>query len=568
MAFSESMGTAQTPALCQFCEESPEIKWKCINCELFLCQLCCSKIHSKIKTSQEHEMINLKDFKEKDFATSVRKVNLENMGCTIHEKQKCFVFCKDCSEPACSTCLMETHKLHDYKALDEVYQDLLSEMKKQIKQIEIYLELFKYKKDKLQKMISDGNIYFQEARDAILKTEKEMKDSIAKHAKDLLQELEAKWKPSENMIKEEISDVIKSEMDMENRKDNINKSLQSHKAEDIFNTSKNLDKPFPKYSAMQMKSNRTVFCPSNIQVKLERASLFGELFTRPNIELMDTYESELVSVKSLVLGRDQNTAFISSPSSQKLQKVRFENHTIKVEREIQMYVIDIAKTKDGGILIADGYNNLKLYTKDGQVETFKSFSPLKTLSVHVTKDNQIIIGLVEIYPVTLPAPKGSTRKLIVMNQNGDIQHTIEHDKNNQRMLTYPHRIRSLDDKIVVVDLINSEWEGRVVKLNYGGQLHWTYKGWYHITPYDQLVKFQPESVTITSKDMILVAECFHNAIHVLTSAGEVILWKDVNSLGVEFPLSLEIDKNDFLWIGCATYTDKIRRAKISCVQLT
>ncbi|XP_063444589.1 uncharacterized protein LOC134725036 [Mytilus trossulus] len=568
MAFSESMGTAQTPAMCQFCEESPEIKWKCINCELFLCQLCCSKIHSKIKTSQEHEMINLKDFKEKDFATSVRKVDLENMGCAIHEKQKCFVFCKDCSEPACSKCLMETHKQHDYKALDEGYQDILSEMKKQIKQIEIFLKLFKYKKDKLQKMISDGNISFQETRDKILKNEKEMKDSIEKHAKDLLQELEAKWKPSENMIHEEIADAIKNEIDMENRKDNLNKTMQSHQVADIFNTSKNLNKPFPNYSEMQMKSNLPAFCPSKIQVKLERATFFGELYTRPDTELMDTYKSELASVKNILLCGD-NTAFISSPVSQKLQKVRFENHTVKVEREIQIGVIDMAKPQDEGILIADGNKILKLYTNDGhvQVETFKSYSPLKTSSVHVTKDNQIIIGLVRF--VTLPVPKDSTIRLIVTSQNGDIQHNIEHDKNNQRMLTYPHRIRSLHDKIVVEDLINNEWEGRVVMLDIGGKHHWTYKGWYYTTPYDQLVKFSPESVTITSTDMILVSECLNNAIHVLTSAGEPILWQEVNSFGVESPLSIEIDKNDCLWIGCSTRTkDKIRRANISCVKLT
>lgn len=68
--------------------------------------------------------------------------------------------------------------------------------------------------------------------------------------------------------------------------------------------------------------------------------------------------------------------------------------------------------------------------------------------------------------------------------------------------------------------------------------------------------------------MILVCESLYNAIHVLNSTGELILWKDTISLGVEFPLSLEIDKNDFLWIGCATFTGKIRRAKISCVKLT
>ncbi|CAC5373885.1 unnamed protein product [Mytilus coruscus] len=165
MAFSQSIGKAQTPAVCQFCEESPEIKWKCINCELFLCQLCSSKIHSKSKASMEHEIINLKDLETQNFATSMRKVDLDNMVCTKHIKQKCFFYCNKCSEPACSECVVETHKLHDFKAIGEVYKDIISEMKKLIDTFESNLQSLRNEKETLQKMLSDGDTNFQETRD-------------------------------------------------------------------------------------------------------------------------------------------------------------------------------------------------------------------------------------------------------------------------------------------------------------------------------------------------------------------------------------------------------------------
>lgn len=45
---------------CEFCEESI-VKWKCINCKLFLCDLCKSRIHSKIESYAQHYVINFKD---------------------------------------------------------------------------------------------------------------------------------------------------------------------------------------------------------------------------------------------------------------------------------------------------------------------------------------------------------------------------------------------------------------------------------------------------------------------------------------------------------------------------
>ncbi|CAC5396098.1 unnamed protein product [Mytilus coruscus] len=566
MAFSQSIGKAQTPAMCQFCEESKEIKWKCINCELFLCQLCCSKIHSKIKASMKHEIINLKDFEKEDFATLVRKVDLENMECTIHPKQKCFVFCKDCSEPSCSKCLMETHKLHDYKAIDEEYKEIISEMKELIKQLEANLKLSSNEKEQLQKKLSDGQNNFQETRDLILQAEKDMKEVISKHAKDLLQELEAKWKPSEYIIKTELSAITKNEEEMETKKNNLYRALQSHQLIDIFSTSKTLDKSLPHYSHKKIKINKAKFIPTNMEVKKGSQSVLGEIYTIPDLELINTYHSDLENVTDITFHSDK-TAFIGSAMSTKIQKIKFETKSIKIEREIKTEVIDMALIKDHEILVSTGKSDLKIYTNDGQFTKFKSFSPFVTTSVHVTKDKKIIVGLVEFSPDGILVSKDSHRKIVIMNKDGDIQHTIEYDRDHQRLLTCPCRIKIFNDRLVVVDYINKEWEGRVVMFDYGGHLHWTYNGCNNIIS-DQ-VKFYPSDVSITSTAMILVSDSDNHAIHVLNPAGEVIVCNDVKVLGIDLPLSLAFDNNEVLWIGCNTWTsDKNRKAKIICVKIT
>ncbi|CAC5381595.1 unnamed protein product [Mytilus coruscus] len=563
MAFSQSVGIAQTPTVCQFCEESPEIKWKCVNCELFLCNLCCSKIHSKIKASMEHEIINLKEFGTENFIKSVRKVDLDNMECIMHTKRKCIVYCKDCHKPACSKCLTETHKMHDYNAIDEVYYDIISRMRELIHKFESDHQSLRNEKDKLQKILSDGDKNFQETREIILQTEKEMKEAISKYAYNLLQELEANWKSLENMIITELSSLRTNADVLETRKNNLNQVLLSHQVVDIFSTGKTLYESLPNYSIKKIKPYKAKFIPCNLQVK-KGSQMLGDLYTVPEFELIDTCQSTYKSVTSILFCSDK-TALIGSFNCKILQKVKFEDHHMTIKKEVKMKVYDMAKTMDGKILVSAEESDLKIYIKDRQLMTFISFAPLKTLGLHVTKDNNIIVGLVEY--LILPASNDSIRKLVVINSDRDIQHTIEYDRDNQKMLTYPHRINTLNDKIVVVDVINKEFEGRVVMLDRGGQLLWTYNGCKTIN--SNQVQFYPGDVAITSINMILVTDCENHLIHVLNSAGEAVLSKDVKSLGIDLPLSLSIDKNEVLWVGCNTCTeDKNRTAKITCVKLT
>lgn len=48
---------AQNMSICNFCELSNNIKWKCINCDLILCEECKTIKHPKFKGSECHIVI-------------------------------------------------------------------------------------------------------------------------------------------------------------------------------------------------------------------------------------------------------------------------------------------------------------------------------------------------------------------------------------------------------------------------------------------------------------------------------------------------------------------------------
>lgn len=104
------------------------------------------------------------------------------------------------------------------------------------------------------------------------------------------------------------------------------------------------------------------------------------------------------------------------------------------------------------------------------------------------------------------------RIIVVLNLDGDLQHTYAYDKDGQ------------------VDRVNEQWEGRVIGLDYGGQILWTYKGCdiNFITG-----KFYPSDITIISNHMLLVSDQNNNAIHVLNYNGEIFACKAVKELDIE-----------------------------------
>ncbi|CAC5390687.1 unnamed protein product [Mytilus coruscus] len=239
---------------------------------------------------------------------------------------------------------------------------------------------------------------------------------------------------------------------------------------------------------------------------------------------------------------------------------------LKIEEGISLSALNMAKLNKNDIILSTGGSELQVYSTDKQFKPFKFFSSLKSISVHVSKNNKIFVGLTECYPVTYPATKDSFRRVVVLNQDGDKQLVYEYDNDNQRLFTEPYRITTMNDIIYVIDYLNNQWEGRVLGLDYGGKLLWTYKGC--VVDFIEIVKFYPSDIAATSSDTILVLDKNNHAIHILNFAGEVIACKAIKPLGIELPLSLSIDSNGILWIGCNTWqADKDSKAKIFAVKL-
>lgn len=61
MALSKPQLGIQSPIQCQLCERDPKISWKCLECDLLMCNVCKNNIHPKIKIAGEHKILDIKD---------------------------------------------------------------------------------------------------------------------------------------------------------------------------------------------------------------------------------------------------------------------------------------------------------------------------------------------------------------------------------------------------------------------------------------------------------------------------------------------------------------------------
>ena len=89
-----------------------------MNCSLLLCSKCKTKVHSKFKSADDHDVIKLKDIGKQQIV----KPNLQNISCTIHPRQKVCLYCKTCNKLACPNCVSETHNKHDLDGLSKIYE--------------------------------------------------------------------------------------------------------------------------------------------------------------------------------------------------------------------------------------------------------------------------------------------------------------------------------------------------------------------------------------------------------------------------------------------------------------
>ena len=87
MAFSSSNKRAQFPKLCELCKTDIKIKWRCVECNKFICDRC-KEIHLNVQTNIQHQIIDIKSL----FQDVQPKIITNNIPCTEHTTKMTFLF--------------------------------------------------------------------------------------------------------------------------------------------------------------------------------------------------------------------------------------------------------------------------------------------------------------------------------------------------------------------------------------------------------------------------------------------------------------------------------------------
>lgn len=227
--------------LCQFCEISKEIKLKCSNCDLLLCENCADK-HSKFVGSEEHCIIDLKKAKKPENVDIIRQANLKSIQCKTHDREKCSLFCKDCEYTICSFCVLEPeHKGHNIEKISTVYNNQLSELKDIKERIEKDLPDISESVRECSSTIDNYN----KIKQKIIKREKEIKERATAEAAVLINELDQLVKPNIDALVKEKKNIQEIECKLQKKKEGIDSVLQSHQATCVLDTIDKVDKHLP-----------------------------------------------------------------------------------------------------------------------------------------------------------------------------------------------------------------------------------------------------------------------------------------------------------------------------------
>ncbi|XP_071132762.1 uncharacterized protein [Mytilus edulis] len=553
---------AQNFMTCQFCETSNETKWKCINCDLILCQECKIKLHTKVKKNENHKVVDLKEFSHLGASETIRDVDLKNIQCATHKNELCFIYCKDCKVLLCAVCLLESHQNHKLAKIDEVYNQKVKELQELDNKILQELQNFEKCNKDVQAIKSDEQAQNNEIKQTILKQQSELKERITKK-ENIITELDKLWIAREKEIFKQLKNIKTKSDDLSDKKSKIQEAFLSHNASTIFNISVSVGSDLPGILDNLLSKQQIILS----QTKDESSGL-DSLVTIPSLKVTGTFTSDLPSiykVKNLINGVN-----IMCPIDDNIQTFTFKDNkclATNIAEDIGDEIIDMTVTNQNKLLFTIASNSeikhLETFTPGCEVKVFISISPLHARGIHASV-NTILIGFAgaeQLFPIAETSRRG------IMIYDYDCRHvrTIERDQKNQLIFSSPEAITTnINGDICVVDSTNTSREGRVVVLGEWGNFKWAYNGHPSINTES---KFTPFDLVTTSTGLILATDKDSNAIHILSMQGDLVTSLN-ESHGIEKPFCLNIDHIGQLLIGCGSGGTKDEIAKLNVVKMS
>lgn len=265
--------------------------------------------------------------------------------------------------------------------------------------------------------------------------------------------------------------------------------------------------------------------------------------------VFNSYLADVPGIQTILCTDDDIVYFISNipQENSKFIKAKLLKASLKILQSMDICVFDMSLHSNKEILFTKvGGKQLSSLSSDGEVNVVanSSSSHMLFLSVHISKDNELYIGLREPGPA-FPVTDFSVRQVIILGDKYERKATFEADKSGTKLFSYPCRICTDSKQVIyIADWLNAELTGRIVAIDRNGRLKFTYDG------HDSVEEFWPFGMAVTPSDNIILSDRHNDMLHVLNSKGQLIGLQDVYDINIECPCCLAFDTEGFLLVGC------------------
>ncbi|VDI74439.1 Hypothetical predicted protein [Mytilus galloprovincialis] len=527
------------PSSCEFCESNKDVKWHCGECSLFLCESCKQNLHSKLKVAAKHSIVGIGQTENTLFKQSVK---LNRIPCRLHLSKAYCLFCDTCDELVCATCLLQMHKDHDLKDIETVYYDKISEIENHVSKMkEDVHKLCKKEMKKLDEIVSMQTRQLEDVKQKIVEQEKKLTIDDETRKASMLDLLKEKSIMFESCYEKDLISLCKYEKTICDELKTADTALQRDDPKEIFDRVKTLERNI-EHSFPKIREFRSVInCCKRITSTADIVRIFGKII---DLKIIKTHNTSLPVVSNLIsVGND---IWISNSGAKRLSKVRPDEEFRTIYTNEDISVTSMAAACNGDVFIIQKCSNtIDILSTSDEIKQICDLSPLQPLSVCVTTNSDILVGVKEFSGDNFVVTDNSKRQLIVLSIKGEQKSVFEFDNTSKRLFTYIWHITTTNsDNICVVDRLSYDFMGRVVMLGREGYNKWIYTG----NSEDQV--FKPYNAVFTSEGNVIVSDKNNNYLHILSgTGGDPILYVETSDLKTKLPHSLSVDCRGILWIG-------------------
>ena len=534
---------------CNLCQGRSNVEWKCLSCQLLLCNTCKSNVHSKFKLADTHIIIDVKDI-----GTSIEDsyTEIEYGKCNLHKNKETCLYCRDCSRLVCLKCVSETHQQHVLIDTDRIYTEKES-------QVSNLIELYKQKITSITNINNICQKKYEESKEKIIKRKEDLRTLLEDHSKHLVYELEEKSKNT----------------DLGSKLDNLSETLdllkvcqQSKRVDLLLETTKTIQDTDLQENLAARIPRFVMGRPLPRKIIKEFGSFQEENVLDHNekmeILLKSTHSTTLKIIKRIEEISDKKCYVIDDSSLYCVELKKEEK--FHIQKVVDIKAFDISLLKSGDILIAMKTEGKIMILKPSlKMKLFHSCVGFLPRGIHISNDDKVIFGVRE--DGNLEFLRGG--QIRILDMNGKEENVFEYDKDGQRIVSLPMKIKtSSDDDMFIIDRI-SKLEGRIVFLTKSGNVSWVYKG-------DKTAKylFQPSDLVVTSRDNAIISDLANQAFLILNSNGQLLKNHRSIDIGFSFPFSLSIYKGFDLLVGTHflniddDFTDACKHKSSNIVRIT